>query len=205
MTTPRTETEVKIYTPNLDALREQLDAAGATIQQERIYERNVRYDTEDGTLTGRGVVLRLRQDSSVTLTYKEPGTIERGIITREEIEVEIADFAPMEAILGKLGYAPALIYEKYRTIYEMGGTEVMLDELPYGNFIEVEGSRDAIDAVLTELGLAEEERRGASYAKLFDYVKHHMELDFRDLTFDNFAGLDVPESAFIPPGSIIIS
>ncbi len=198
------ETEVKIYLDSVEAIHDRLQENGAQLVRERTYERNVRYDVSDNTLTSRGVVIRLREDDSVKLTYKEPGTIERGIITREELEVEVSSFDTMQAILGKFGYAPSMLYEKYRTIYFWHDTHIMLDELPYGNFIEVEGNREDIEWVLDSIGLTHAERREDSYAKLFDYVKHHMELNFRDLTFDNFDELDVPESAFIPPGSIVI-
>ena len=198
------ETEVKIFLDTIGDLDTILRQKGAKLVRERTYERNVRYDVKDNILSSRGVVIRLREDDSVKLTYKEPGVIERGIITREELEVEVSDFDTMQAILAKFGYEPSMLYEKYRTIYFCHNTHIMLDELPFGNFIEIEGKADDIEFVLEQLGLQNAERREDSYAKLFDYVKHHMELDFRDLTFDNFNELEVPENAFIPPGSIVI-
>lgn len=198
------ETEVKLYVPNLKDIRQQLEALGAELVQERIYERNLRYDTPDGSLGQRGAVLRLRQDNQVRLTYKEKGSIDKGIMTREELEVEVSDFEVMEAILGKFGYVQTMFYEKYRTTYALGQAEIMLDELPFGNFLEVEGDAEAIERILHELGLETTERRPDSYTKLFDYVKHHLELNFRDLSFDNFHDIEVPESAFIAPGSIVI-
>lgn len=198
------ETEVKIYVTKHDDIAQKIEKSGGKLLQERIYERNVRYDSEDKSLTGRGIVLRLREDNDVKLTYKEPGSIDRGIVTREELEVAVSDFDMMQAILGKLGFKPAMSYEKYRTTYRCHNTEVMLDELPYGNFIEIEGNADDIEYVLKALGLDNAERRQDSYAKLFDYVKHHLGLEFNDLTFENFEDIDVPESAFIPPGSIVI-
>jgi adenylate cyclase, class 2 len=198
------ETEVKLYVQDLNKIRKRLEKLGAELVQEREIERNMRYDTPDGSLGQRGAVLRLRQDSHVRLTYKEKGSIDRGIMTREELEVEVSDFATMEAILGKFGFVQSMFYEKYRTTYALGRAEVMLDELPFGNFIEVEGDNDAIEEILHELGLEQAERRPDSYTKLFDYVKHHLELNFRDLSFDNFQDIEVPESAFIAPGSIVI-
>ena len=35
-----------------------------------------------------------------------------------------------------------------------------------------------------------------SYTTLFDVVKQHLGLTFSDLTFENFKGVNVPESAF---------
>jgi len=198
------ETEVKIYVHNLDEIEQRLLDRGSKLIRDRIYERNVRYDLDDRSLTNRGVVVRLREDDSVKLTYKEPGSIERGIITREELEVEVSDFDTMQLILSKFGYAPSMFYEKYRTTYACHGTQIMLDVLPFGSFVEVEGAKNDIEWVLEQIGLQHMERREDSYSKLFDYVKHHMELNFRDLTFENFEDIDVPESAFIPPGSIVI-
>lgn len=199
------ETEVKIYIPNLTKVEERLLELGANRIQERIHERNMRYDTNDGTLTAKGVVLRLREDAGIKLTYKSKGTLERGIITREELEVEVSDFDTMEAILQKFGFEQHMFYEKYRTVYTHNNTHIMLDELPFGNFVEVEGdTEDEIEGVLIELGLQDEERQGDSYAKLFDHVKHHMGLTFHNLTFENFEDKDVPQSAFVAPGSIVI-
>jgi adenylate cyclase class 2 len=198
------ETEVKIYVQNLDEIRQKLESLEAECIQERIHERNTRYDLSNGSLTARGVVLRLREDNGVILTYKEPGVIERGIISREELELEVSDFAIMEAILGKFGYQAAMFYEKYRTVYALDGVEIMLDELPFGHFVEIEGDNARIESVMKKLGLADIKRVADSYSKLFDYVKHHLELNFRDLTFENFADVEVQESDFIPPGSIVI-
>ena len=200
------ETEVKIFVENLEHIEKQLRKLGANRVQERIHERNMRYDTEDGSLTEKGVVLRLREDNGVKLTYKSKGTLERGIVTREELEVEVSDFDTMEAILQKFGFDRSMFYEKYRTVYALNNAYVMLDELPFGTFVEVEGTdEDTVISVLMQLGLQDAERRVDSYTKLFDHVKHHLELNFRDLTFDNFADIDVPETAFIAPGSIVIS
>ncbi|MEO1288250.1 MAG: class IV adenylate cyclase [Chloroflexota bacterium] len=198
------EIEVKLYYGDLGSLEETIQANGGDLVQDRIYERNIRYDRPDGSMTSKGVVLRLREDNAVKLTYKEPGIIERGIITREELEVEVGDFDTMQAILAKFGYHPAMLYEKYRTIYACHSAHIMLDELPYGNFVEIEGSIDTIEMIISQLGLDHVERRDSSYAKLFDYVKHHLELSFQDLTFENFEDINVPESAFIAPGSIVI-
>jgi adenylate cyclase class 2 len=199
------ETEVKIYVPNFEAVETHLRKFKAKQIQERIYERNMRYDTFDGSLSEKGIVLRLREDNGIKLTYKTKGTLERGILTREELEVEVSDFDTMEAILEKFGFTRSMLYEKYRTVYALDNTQVMLDELPFGNFIEVEGdTQDEIERVLEKLNLQDVERRVDSYTKLFDHVKHHLELTFRDLTFENFADIRVPEHAFVAPGSIVI-
>lgn len=191
-----TETEVKLHVPDLDAMRQRLDSLGAALVAPRVYERNVRYDDTERTLTPQGIVLRLREDSRVRLTYKDEGSVQDGIRTRAEVEVEVSDFAAMEAILGKLGYTPYLIYEKYRTTYTLDGAEIVLDEMPYGNFVEIEGVRVTIEQVIQRLGLGGAKRYPASYAVLFERVRRKLGLSFTDLTFKNFEGVVVSEETF---------
>lgn len=191
-----TETEVKLYVPHLEWVQVQLDRAGAKLTAPRVYERNVRYENADQTLTQDGIVVRLRQDTRVRLTYKEGGSAKDGIVSRTEVEVEVGDFDAMQTILGKLGYHPHMVYEKYRTTYEHGEAEIVLDEMPYGSFVEIEGEAEAIEPIIERLGLGEAPRLDGSYTVLFERVKNHLGLSFDDLTFDNFKGVDVPESAF---------
>ncbi len=119
-----------------------------------------------------------------------------GITSRFEAEVDVSDFGMMETILGKLGYKPYMTYEKYRTTYEYDGAEIVLDELPYGNFVEIEGEAGAIQGLVKRLELDDAPRFGGSYSTLFDRVKKNLGLTFDDLTFENFKGVSVPESAF---------
>jgi adenylate cyclase class 2 len=102
----------------------------------------------------------------------------------------------MEVILGTLGYVPHMIYEKYRTTYELYGSEIVLDEMPYGSFVEIEGTPDAIHRVREAIGLKDATAFKQNYAQLFENVKRNLSLSIHDLTFANFEGMDVPESAF---------
>lgn len=195
-----TETEVKLYVPDLGALAARLEREGAALTAPRILERNARYDSADKALSARRAVLRLRQDKRVRLTYKEdPPEPEpsAGIgKTRTEIELEVMDFDAMQAILGRLGYQPYLIYEKYRTTYTLDEAEITLDELPFGNFAEIEGTQESIGRLLPRLAVADAPRFDVSYTILFERVRAALGLAFNDLTFDNFRGIAVPFSAF---------
>lgn len=198
MTNNYTETEVKLYVPDLAVVARRLDEVGAKLTKPRVYEINVRYDDARGKLRRGRKVLRLRRDSRVRLTYKDESGVEisGGARSRYEAEVEVSDFDAMEVILGKLGYHRYMTYEKYRTTYELDGAEVTLDEMPYGSFVEIEGEEDAIHAALEKLQLTDAPRLEAGYTTLFENVKHYLGLDFQDLTFANFEGVDVPKEAF---------
>jgi adenylate cyclase class 2 len=188
------EVEAKVYHADLDGLRQRLEALGAVLSAQRILERNWRYVSP--ALQGE-YVLRLRQDSRARLTYKEGAAATTdGHLTRLELETEVGDFETMHAILEKLGFHVALIYEKYRTTYTWQGAEIVLDELPYGSFVEVEGDSTTIERVLSALGLEASPRLTASYVTLFEQVKVALNLNLRDLTFSAFDGVDVPSALF---------
>jgi adenylate cyclase, class 2 len=192
------ETELKLYVPDLAAAAQQITLAGAQLTAPRVFERNVRYEAEDGSLSARGIVLRLRQDTRARLTYKSRGAlVGDGVISRPEIEVEVGDFATMDAILSALGYYHVWYYEKYRTTYHVDNVEIVLDEMPYGNFVEIEGHTQDIEKIITRIGLSSAARIAESYTALFAKVKHTMHLPFRDLTFENFKSIVVPEKVII--------
>lgn len=193
-----TETEVKLYVPDLAVVARRLEEVGAKLSVPRVYEINVRYDDARGKLRRERKVLRLRRDNRVRLTYKDESGVQTSGVARSryEVEVEVSDFDAMEVILARLGYRRYLTYEKYRTTYELDGAEVTLDEMPYGNFVEIEGDDDSISRALERLNLKDAPRLAAGYTTLFENVKHYLGVQFQDLTFANFEGVDVPQSAF---------
>lgn len=197
MSTEPVEIEVKVHVTNFDAVQQLLEKNGAKLSAPRVYERNIRYDAADGSLTTAHRVLRLRQDTRVRLTYKEPSTQRLdNAQARTELEVTISDFEVMNAILGKLGYAPSWLYEKYRTTYGWRDVEIVLDEMPYGNFVEVEGNPATIDDALRMLNLVKTSRIKTSYNDLFLQLKTQFGWPFNDLTFDNFRGIALPDDTF---------
>ncbi len=189
MTGALQEVELKLHTPDLAAVKQALEEAGATLVTARVFERNLRYDSPDGALTAAGKVLRLRQDAKARLTYKADANLARGIVSRFEAEVLLSNIETMDLILKRLGFVVALTYEKYRTTYELDGAEVMLDELPFGNFTEIEGDAATIERVVETLGLGDCRRMGGSYVDIFGQVKARLSLDARDCSFEAFAGL----------------
>lgn len=185
------EVEVKLNTPDLAKVQLALEAAGAKLVKSRVFERNVRYDSVDGGLSAQGAVLRLRQDDAARLTFKADEIVVDGIASRFEAEVGVSDFALMDVILRRLGFEVALIYEKYRRTYALDGAEVVLDELPFGNYTEIEGDAETIERVVEKLGLACARRMGGSYVDIFLGLKPRLGLAARDCTFGLFVGVDL--------------
>jgi len=188
-----TETEIKLWVADIQPVRLRLEAVGAELIADRVFERNVRFDDAAGSLTAAGAVLRLRFDSRARLTYKGPGVVSGGVISRFEAEVEVSDFDVMNLILTHLAFRQVFVYDKYRTTFRCEGCEVTLDELPYGQFVEIEGERSAIEACREQLALSTARPVPHSYAGAFERVRRNMNLPFTDATFEAFSGISLSE------------
>jgi adenylate cyclase class 2 len=183
------EIEVKFLVENLTTIRRRLERAGGTLSKPRTYERNIRFDTPWQSLMLQGKLLRLRQDTVARLTFKaEPEeTRASEVRIREEIEMEVEDFDTAVAILEKVGFEQQQVYEKYRETFQLDRVEVVLDEMPFGNFIELEGGEGAIRMAADLLELDWDKRILSNYLALMDQLKKARSLPFDDLTFENFA------------------
>jgi adenylate cyclase class 2 len=165
---------------------------GGSLIQSRVLEMNIRFDLPDASLRSESRVLRLRRDTEARLTYKSASTNEQGVLSRTEIEFIVEDFETAKQFLEALGYQPIFYYEKYRTTYELDGVLIMLDELPYGNFVEIEGETiEGIRKASEALKLNWNAAIGTSYFALFGRACKTLNLSFQDLSFENFAGIQV--------------
>jgi len=181
------EIEVKLHIANLDRIRSKIHSIQGELIRKRVLERNYRFDDIQKKLTKSFKVLRLRQDTAAYLTFKGPMTDEEGVKIRHEVEFKVDDFDAAYEFLLALGYKVFMIYEKYREVYKKDNTEICVDELPYGNFIEIEG-RDpkSIHFLCDQLELDWNLRIPESYSSIFERLKKQKGLKIRDLTFDNF-------------------
>lgn len=185
------ELEVKFYIRDIAALESRLKKAGASLVNPRIFELNLRYDNPAGELSRDHRVLRLRQDTAAVLTYKGPSQAREDVSARQEIEFTVSDFTAARHMLEALGMVVVFIYEKQRKTYDLNNIKVTLDEVPFGNFIEVEGpDADQIQAAAKLLGVNWEARNMESYSAIFTRLQTKKSLPFRDMTFANFQGLE---------------
>ena len=179
------ETEAKFYIQDLKKIELRLRELKAQLIQPRTHEINLRFDDAEGGLRNAHHVLRLRQDDKARLTYKGPSTEkEGGILSRREVEFVVEDFEIAREFLEALGYKVVIFYEKFRTTYDLNDTHIMLDELPYGKFVEIEGeTTEAIRKVAGLLGLDWNAMVKAGYHALFEQVAPKYNLDASQLSF----------------------
>jgi adenylate cyclase class 2 len=178
-----TEIETKFNLPSIDDFHRNVLDYGGRLVQPRTLERNLRFDTPEGRLSATEQILRLRSDHKTTLTYKRSVHAEK----RTEIQFELNDFDAAKNLLEALGFEVIFIYEKYRQIFQVGDVYLMIDELPFGTFVEIEGpSLESIKQAAHNLDLKWNNRITTNYLSLFERLRDHYKLTFRDATFANF-------------------
>ena len=178
------EIEVKYLISSHTELENRLLKAGASLQATRVFELNLRFDRLDGSLMHNHQVLRLRMDSVAHLTFKGPADPTQPAAVRPEIEFAVSSFDSARTFLEALGYAVVITYEKYRTTYLLEGAMVTLDELPIGNFMEIEASDIAtLQRISRLLALDWKARSSLSYLALFDLACTACNLSACNLTF----------------------
>lgn len=186
------EIEVKFLIADFAALKRKISSLELPCLMERVHELNLRYDQADGRLLAQRQVLRLRKDHNAILTFKGPGVMTDDVLLRKEIEFEVSDYEAAQRLLGALGYQVIMIYEKYRANYLIGQVTLSVDETPFGLFIELEGNSPAeVHQAAERLALDWDRRINQSYSALLRVYNQNAGTNFRDLTFENFSGLEI--------------
>ena len=195
------EIEAKFYIKDFSFIENRLLSLGAVCTQPRVHEINLRFDFPNRSLSKDHRVLRLRQDNNALLTYKGPSAPGENVSVRQEIEFEVSNFQAARHFLEALGYEVVIMYEKFRTVYQMDVVEVAMDEMPFGTFIEIEGpDAAAIQVAAAVLRLNWALRCSESYLGLFNRLCQKRNLSLENLSFQEFEGITVqPEDMDLKP------
>ncbi len=185
------ETEIKFRVNDLHALAQRLEAAGFRLETPRNFESNVLYDTPDRQMRARTEILRIRSYAGrCTLTHKRPPDGAPGADSSEdrhkhriETEAEIANGNALAEVFLSLGLVAAFRYEKWRTEWQDGEGQCVVDETPIGDFAELEGSAEWIDRAAARLGVDPTQYLTLSYGRLFDLWREQCHCTAEDLTF----------------------
>ncbi len=190
------EIEVKFYLHDLKSIRQRIIDLDAQCHG-RFFETNLRFEDPRISLIKNNALLRLRKDTKTTLTYKSnPPEDNNEFKVFNELEVEVSEFKTMKQILAALGFHVAQKYEKWRETFSLGDTHFCLDTMPFGDILEIEGQKKEIRHFSDRLDLNWNERILLNYLEIFDILKDQLNLQFNDLTFDNFKAVDLNAAQF---------
>jgi adenylate cyclase, class 2 len=173
--TPHTEIEIKLEVHDPTALKRRLRQLGFRVVKGRHFESNALLDFRGSHLRKSRCLLRLRAaQGQGVVTFKGAPIRSGRYKVRPEIETQVADGDRMRQIFEHLGLREAFRYEKYRTILAPvlpAGSklkaELVYDETPIGDYIELEGPKRWIDRVAKQLGYNRTDYISRSYAALY--------------------------------------
>jgi predicted adenylyl cyclase CyaB len=168
------ETEIKLRVTDHAMMVQRLKDAGARFIR-REMEINTFLDTPDAALLrgGSGLRVRLARDLETgarraVITHKGPKR-SGAMKIRPETEAAVSSYDHAVALLQAMGYEVKLSFEKRRETWELGGCEVVLDELPspLGRYVEIEGADVVcVQAVRGQLQLIDAIVESEGYAVL---------------------------------------
>ncbi|WP_031485248.1 class IV adenylate cyclase [Maridesulfovibrio frigidus] len=178
------EIELKYLNADIDKLKKTLESLGGKFLS-RHYERNIVLDDPGRTLFKRSALLRVRQAGKTTMTVKRipANPVPSKAKVYVEHETEVSDFDATVSALEVLGYKPVFKYEKFREEWDLENCTICLDQLPFGSFIEIEGSEKDIISCAVKLNLKDSDSSKKTY--------HELNRDYRAK-----AGL-VPDENFV--------
>jgi adenylate cyclase class 2 len=180
------EIEVKFRVEDPEKIVEKLHGLGAK-KVDSGFESNIVFDKDgelpDSKLLDSRKLLRIRSyDGNADITFKKEVSREKFNV-REENIVIIDSFDKGKKLLEALGFKPWWRYEKKRQTWEYDGTGILVDEVPIGNFVEIEGPEDKIEEIAKKLGLDMKDSIKKSYLEVFsDYCKEQG-IPFSDMVF----------------------
>jgi adenylate cyclase class 2 len=172
---PQKEIEIKLEVHDPTALKRRLRQLGFRVVKPRHFESNSLLDFPGSPLRKARCLLRLRAlNGRAVLTFKGTPISSGRYKVRPEIETQVADGDGMAQIFERLGLRETFRYEKYRTVLVPSlpedakfAAELVYDETPIGNYIELEGPKRWIDRVAKQLGYSRADYINRSYATLY--------------------------------------
>jgi adenylate cyclase class 2 len=172
-TKPAIEVEIKLAVESAAKARALLRRLHFKVIVPRIFERNLVLDDDEGSLRGRGMLLRVREAGKIsTCTFKGPDIPGRHK-RRIEREFTASDADSCLAVFAGVGFRESFRYEKFRTEFARKGDRgvatgiVTIDETPIGVFMELEGPARWIDTTAQALGFTRDAYITASYVRLY--------------------------------------
>lgn len=178
------EIEVKVPVAGVAGVKARAQALGYEIHRERHFEANILYDYPERSISLSGCLLRVRETpQGALLTFKGKVVHDPTFKVRPEEETTCADGGALRSILESIGLRPFFRYEKFREEYRGEGGLLCLDELPFGDFLELEGEPAAIEALARSLELDPASFVKRSYADLYGEHCRKLGVPFGNIVF----------------------
>jgi len=148
------EIEVKFKIEDIDKLHLDLEEAGYHLV-DKVYQKTYSLWDKFRYLSRKGIFIRTRQDGDKhTFTVKTRDlNLKSEYAERNEYNVEVEDAGKVAEMLKIIGFDDMRVLEKYRETWEGFDVDVVIDYTPIGDFMEIEGEKEEIDAFIERFNL----------------------------------------------------
>ena len=164
------EIEIKFKIEKKDDVRKKLlDLGGIS---KKPYKQTT-YGFFSNDSIAKGIFPRIRDEhGKIVLTVKVRSQKKTNYFERKEYSVEISNAEEGVDIMKSLGYGQIRVFKKVREEWDFKDVDVVLDELYFGIYMEIEGSKEKIEEMVKKLGFEDKERITKAYLGLEDdYLK----------------------------------
>ena len=164
------EIKIELKKNEIPAVRKRLRELGAIHAP---VKKEITYGFFSTDSIEAGIFPRIKTHKGETgglLTVKIKKALRSKYFRREELTMAVPDARVARDILKVLGYTKERIFEKIREKWNFPDQkiEVTIDELPFGFFIEIEGSPQGIEKTVKLLGLDNKDRIIKAYLRVYD-------------------------------------
>lgn len=165
------EKQVKCKINNFDYISKRL------VEIEAIFiggfmERTIRYDSDDLKYSNNGLFIRTKNGIKNVVTLKEiPDDVFNTSLERITTEIEVDDINKIGYILEKIGLTKKFIMEKYRLFFKYDNMDILIDELPFGIYLEIKGEDNEISKVTKLLNIEDNALIKTTYWDIYDEIK----------------------------------
>lgn len=163
------EIEIKIRVDDPESTAARLEGLGARLARARHFEDNTTFDLPGRPLLAARRLLRVRQTDHAVVTAKAPpeeGAADARYKVVREVEAWVPDRDEFVEALEHAGLEPLWRYQKWRREYEWEGASLVIDEIPHGAYLEIEGQPDQIDRLAAKLGFTEADWLRSTYREI---------------------------------------
>ncbi len=166
------EIECKFLDVDVSGLRSKLAKLGASKRFTRVFKRYI-FDFPGWPLDQNNSWLRVRDEGDkVTVSFKQRQGVKKGQndAGMKEVEVSVDDFEKMAEVFRSIGMVTKFYEENRRTLFELDGVEVAIDEWPMiPPYVEIEGPSWAqVDGVAKKLGFDPKDKMICSTMQVYE-------------------------------------
>ncbi len=102
-----------------------------------------------------------------------------------EMQTGVESFELAIQLFDSLGFKAVFRYQKFREVWRLKETEVVIDRTPIGDYFEIEGSVETLRTVAADLGMNMDQAIRQTYADLYRQARRTRG--------------DLPENMVFPP------